>query len=123
MRIYLVALGFRAVDGPHVERVSEHKLDPFIGTQIGQPVPGEYTLDRYDQVVTVRGDGFEKLFCSTGVIFVMKYFAFGIENTQIHGFAVQIDAAVMTMRVGVESHGGFPLGCGDLVGYAETLPY
>ena len=82
-----LALGLSAVDGPHVEGVSEHKLDPFVGTQIGEPIPGEYTLHANDQVVTVGGDGIEELFSSTAVILVMKHFAIGIENTRVHGFA------------------------------------
>jgi len=50
VRIDLVVFGLAAVNGPHVERMPEHEVDPLVGAQIGQPVPGEHALNADHQI-------------------------------------------------------------------------
>jgi hypothetical protein len=50
-RIDLVVLGFPSMNGLHVEGVAENEGNVVLGTQIGQPVPGEHALDAHDQVL------------------------------------------------------------------------
>ena len=38
------------MDGFHVKRVTEHKGNVQFASEIGDPVPGENTLNRYDDV-------------------------------------------------------------------------
>jgi len=41
---------FAAMDGFHVKRVTKHKGNVQFVSEIGDPVPGENTLNRYDDV-------------------------------------------------------------------------
>jgi hypothetical protein len=54
--VNLIVLGFAAVDGLHRESVAQDKGDPLAGTEIREPLPGEDTLHRDDQILAVGGN-------------------------------------------------------------------
>ena len=56
----LVVFGLAAMDGLHGEGMTEDERDPFIGAEVGEPVPGEHAFDRDDDPVPIRSNGFEK---------------------------------------------------------------
>ena len=56
VRVDLVVLGLAAVDGAQVQGMAEHEVDPLLGAQVGEPVPGEHALDADDEVVAMRFD-------------------------------------------------------------------
>jgi len=62
LRVNPVIFGRAALDGLHRQRVSEDKRQAFAGPQIGQPVPGEHTVDTDDPILPVRRDGLAKGF-------------------------------------------------------------
>jgi len=100
----LVVLALAAVDGPHVERVSENEGDVFFGTEIGQPVPGEHALGADHQIIPVRSDGLEEG-CRFGLDVAMEQdVPFLTEDAQVHFVGVQIDSAIMLVLFGVQSH-------------------
>ena len=41
--------------------MAEDKRNAFLGTEVSEPVPGKDTLNRHDEIVTVRGNGPEKV--------------------------------------------------------------
>ena len=100
----LVVLRFTAVNRLHVEGVAEHELDAFVGTQIGKPVPGEDALDRNDEVFPKRRHGCQKRLRRRLHVLVQQDLAVAIQDAQIHGPGVQIDAAIVSMGLCVESH-------------------
>jgi hypothetical protein len=103
--IDLVVLGLSSVDGLHVEGMTEDELDPLPSAEIGEPVPGEHALDGDDEVVTVGRDGLYKGLRMTPHVLVQEDLALPVEDAQVHGLGMQIDPAVVGVRLGVESHG------------------
>jgi len=55
-RARLIAAAQQIAGGAHVQGVTEDEIDLLVGTQVGEPVPGEHALDADHQVVTVRLD-------------------------------------------------------------------
>jgi hypothetical protein len=104
MGIDLVVFGFAAVDGFHVEGMAEDELDPLLGAQIGQPISTEEALDGNDQVWAEGFNGFQKSLRTGSQVAVKQDLPLLVEDTQIHRPSVQIDAAVIGMGLGVESH-------------------
>lgn len=99
-----VVFGFAAVDGPHVEGVTEDEMNAFVTTQVSQPVPGEHALDRDNEVIPIRFDCPQERRRSCFGIAMEQDFAVMAENAQVDGAGMQIDAAVVGVRLGVESH-------------------
>ena len=105
-------LVFAAVDRFHVKGMTEDEGDAFaLGTEIGQPVPGEDALDGDDEVVAIGRDDLQKRFGVRGQVLVDQNLAVAVEDADVHRFRVQIDAAVVAMLVRVESHWFSP--CAD----------
>lgn len=46
-----IILGFTAVDGLHIKRVPQEKLDAVFFTQIGDPVPAVHAFDAHDEII------------------------------------------------------------------------
>ena len=104
MGVDAIVLGLAAVDGFHVQRVAEHEGDPLAGAEIGEPVPGEDAFHRDDQVLTVGLDGPQEDPRIAANVLVKEDLPSLVENAQIHGSGVQVDAAVVLVLPGVESH-------------------
>ena len=92
------------MDGFHGERVPEDKRHAFAGTQIGQPVPGKDAFHTDDQVLPVGGDGFEKGGWASGHIPVHKDFPILVQDAEVHGTGMQINAAVELVLLRIEAH-------------------
>lgn len=89
----------------HGEGVAEDELDPLPAAEVGQPVPGEDTLDGDDEALAEGFDGLqERLGCRADVL-VEEDSALPVENAEVHGPGVQVDAAVGSVGLRVESHG------------------
>ena len=101
-----IVFGFAAVDGFHVEGVAEYEVDSFAAVAIGEPVPGGDALDGDYWIFTVIGDSFEKGGRVGAEVFVQQNLASLIEDAKIHGASMEVDAAIMPVLLGVESHRG-----------------
>jgi len=84
--------------------VYEDEGDLVLGTKVGQPVPGEDAFDTDDDIFTQRFDGFEKRLWLGLHVFVQDNFPFTVLDTEVHRSGVQVDAAIVLMGVGEESH-------------------
>jgi hypothetical protein len=104
VRIDLVVFGFAAMDGFHIEGTTQDEGDVLVRTGVGEPVPGENTLDGHDQAMPIRGHGFEEGFRRGFHLAVQQEFPVAAQNTDIHASGIQVDAAVKWVLIGVESH-------------------
>jgi len=122
VRINFIVFAFAAVDCFHVESVSKNEGNPLAGTQIGDPVPGEHTLDGNHDVLPVGSNDAEESFGICPDILVDHGFPRAIENADIHLLRVQVDSAIVFVLLGVKSHGSssFRWLCGFFV---ETSHY
>ena len=76
--------------------------------QIGEPVPGEHALDADDQAVAEGRDGVRGRRRAGGEVLVEDDVAVVVEDADVHGSGVQIDAAVESVLLVVEAHGATP---------------
>lgn len=74
------------------------------GTQIGDPVPAEYTFDADYDIFDEREDQFEKQFRIGLDILMNPNFAFLVDDTDVHFPGVQVDTAVVCVLLIVEFH-------------------
>jgi hypothetical protein len=93
------------VNGPHIEGVAENEIDPLLGAQVGQPVPGEHALAADYKAGAIGFYQSEESFRFGRDILVNDHLSDGIEDADIHGVGVQIDAAVEPVLFRVEFHG------------------
>jgi hypothetical protein len=99
-----VVLGLAPVDGLHEQRVAEHEADPFLRTQVRQPVPGVDALAGHHEVVAIGRHGLEQRLGLRRKVLVHEHLARGVEDAHVHRAHVQIDPAVEAVLAGVESH-------------------
>jgi hypothetical protein len=85
--------------------VSEDELDVFASAEIREPVPGEHALDADDEVITERFDGSQEYIRPALHVLVQEDLSVSVQNAEVHGLGMKIDAAVMLVVLGVESHG------------------
>src|SRR5579872_2767230 len=104
----LVVLGLAAVDGLHVQGVSQDEGDVLSLAQVGEPVPGEHALDADDESGAEGCDGAEKALRPAGQVFVEDDESVVVEDADVHGPGVQVDAAVESVGLVVEAHGILP---------------
>jgi hypothetical protein len=57
LRVDLVIFGLAAMDGLHVEGMTEDERALFLGAPVGEPVPGDHAFDRHDDIGPVRRNG------------------------------------------------------------------
>jgi hypothetical protein len=84
MGIDFIVLRFAPMNRFHIECVTQDKGDPFSGTEVGEPVPGEHTLDADHEIVAVRGENKLKRFGGGGQIFMDEFRAILIQDTDVH---------------------------------------
>jgi hypothetical protein len=101
--IEFVVFGFATVDGLHVEGVPKDRRQPLSSTQVSTPVPREETFDSDDNSLSIGGNGLEQRLRACGQIPMYHDLAVVIQNTDIHGAGMQIDAAVTLVLLGVKS--------------------
>ena len=68
-------------------------------------VPGEHALDRDDEPCSIGRNDFQKGLRARLHMTVHENLAALVEDTDVHGTGMQIDAAIKLVRLGVESHG------------------
>jgi hypothetical protein len=83
--------------------MASDKGNPFLRTEVGQPIPGEDACDTGDHVGSVRCDSFEKRFWASRHVPVHQNLTILVQDTKVHGAGMQIDAAVKGVLLGVES--------------------
>jgi hypothetical protein len=89
--------------------VSENEGDMVLVAEIGEPVPGEHALAGEGEVVAERGEGVEDSLGAGGDGESGDDQSLGVEDAEGEGSGVEIDAAVKSVLVGVESHHGLPV--------------
>src|SRR5262245_5739145 len=126
LRIDLVIFGLAAMDGFHIESVSKDKGNPFVRTEVGQPIPGKDAFDRHNETVPTGGNGVEKRSRRGFHIAVEHDFSVVVHDTDVHTPGMQVDTAVKWVLIVVESHEASSSFVSDLVsksayhwGYAE----
>src|ERR687892_2190750 len=102
--IDFVIFRFTAVDGFHVEGMPQDKGNAFFSTEVSEPVPGEDTLNRDNQAVTVGGNSLEKRFRRGFHVAVQHDFPLVTQDTDVHASGMQIDTTVKWVLIGVEAH-------------------
>ena len=60
--VNLIVLGLAAVDGFHIEGMAQHEGNPFLRTEVCQPLPGEDALHGDHKIVAVRRTDAQKRF-------------------------------------------------------------
>jgi hypothetical protein len=93
------------MNGSHVERMAEDEIDLFISAEVSQPVPGEHALAADHQTITIGLDLLQKVFRPRRDVLVKDDFASCIEDAEVHGVGMQIDAALKPVLFCVEFHG------------------
>jgi hypothetical protein len=86
--------GLAAVDGFHVKSMAEDESNALLGTQVSEPVPGEQALDRHDETLSVWGNGFQEGLRVGFHIAMHKNLAALVEDAEVHGAGMKVDAAV-----------------------------
>jgi hypothetical protein len=94
MSIDLVIFGLAPMDGLHVQGVSQHKGNALVGAEVGEPIPGEDALDTDNKIFPVGRNGFEERFGGRFHIPVEQHIPLLVQNEEIHGARVQVDATV-----------------------------
>jgi hypothetical protein len=84
--------------------MTQDELNAFLGAQIGQPVPAEDAFDGNAQVSTIGIDGFQERLGTGAKVTVQQDLPLWIQDTEIHPTSMQIDAAVIAVTLGIESH-------------------
>jgi hypothetical protein len=105
----LVIFGLAAVDGFHVQGMTEDKRDTMLLTQIGNPVPGEHAFYGDDNILPEGFYDAEKDISSSCNVSVQSDLPCFIEDAEIHFFGVKVDSAIKFVLFGVKSHGLPPL--------------
>ncbi len=103
-----IILGLAAVDRLHVERVAEHEGDALHVAQVREPVPGEDALDGHDEVAPVGSDQLQERPRSGGNVLLNESRSGLVDDADVHRSGMQIDAAVVAVLFGVESHRMWP---------------
>jgi hypothetical protein len=60
--VNFIVLGFAAMNRLHIEGVPQDKGNPFLTTEVRQPVPGEDALYADNQIVPIRSNDAQKRF-------------------------------------------------------------
>src|SRR5262245_16664502 len=92
------------MDGLHIQRMPEDKRNAFARAQVGEPVPGEDAFDTDDQVLPIGRNGLEKRFWASRHVPMHQDLALLIQDTEVHGAGMQINAAVKLVLLRIEAH-------------------
>jgi len=104
--VHLVVFGLTPLDRLPRPGVAQDQRQPFLRTQVGEPVPRNNTFDGDDHIVPLRCNGLEQG-VGTGLhIAVQHHLAILTQDTNVHGAGMQGDAAVKWVLLGVEAPEG-----------------
>src|SRR4030095_10505876 len=105
-RVEPIVLRLALMNRFHVKCVAENEGNVVLGTKVREPVPGEHALDSNDESVAVGRDRIEKGAGLGRELAMQQRLAGVIEDAEVHGSCVQINAAVKSVRLVVETHHG-----------------
>jgi hypothetical protein len=95
-----VVFGLAPMERFHRQGVAQDKRQPFLCTQVGEPVPRQETCDGADHMVPRGRDGLEQGVGTGWYIPVQYNLAILTQATDVHGAGMQVDATVKWMLVG-----------------------
>jgi hypothetical protein len=84
--------------------MTEDKRDALVGTEVGEPVPGEHAFDRHDEPLSIWGNGFQEGIRVGFHIAMYEDLAVLVEDADVHHTGMQVDTAVKWVLSGVKSH-------------------
>lgn len=90
--------------GFHVKGMAQDEGDAMLGTEIGDPIPGEHAFHGNDNVLSERLDDLEEDFAIGFDISVQEDLSGFIEDAQVHFFGMKVDSAIKFVLFGVKSH-------------------
>jgi hypothetical protein len=102
-RIDLVVCGLTAMDGLHLQGMPEDKRATSLGAEVGEPVPSEHTLSRHDHPLSIRGNGLQQGLWSGLHITRHQDLTALVEDADIPGPSMQVDATIKRVLRGVKS--------------------
>jgi hypothetical protein len=103
MGVDLLVLGFAPMDGFHGEGMAQDKGNPLLGTQVSKPLPREDAFDADHQPLSIGRNRLEKRFRRCLHIPVQHDLAVLIQEAEIHGSCMQVDATIKLVWRSVES--------------------
>jgi len=103
VRIDRVVLGLAAMDRLHREGMAEDKRDAFLGTEVGQPGPGEQAFDGDDERIARGRNGLEERVWVGLQMAVQDDLPLLVQDADVHGPSVHVNATVTLVRRGVAS--------------------
>jgi hypothetical protein len=101
--IALVVFGFAAVDGFHVEGVSQDAGYPLLGAKVGQPVPGEHAFDADHESLSRGRHGLEERFGGRLQMAMPQDLTGLIHDANVDGAGVPVNATGELLWLGGES--------------------
>jgi hypothetical protein len=104
VRVDRVVVGLPTMDGLHVQGMAEDDRDAFVSTQVGQPVPGEQTVDRDDETRSRGRHDLQKGLWVRLHLTMPENLAVLIEDADVHGTGMPVEAAVKLVLGVVKSH-------------------
>jgi hypothetical protein len=84
--------------------VTKNEGDFVLVAEISEPIPTEHTFDPDDDVVKIRKNQIEELFCICLDVFMDFGFPLLVDDADVHFPGMQIDAAIVLVLLIVESH-------------------
>ena len=60
MGINCIVLGFAPLKGFHIEGMPQDKSNPFLLTEVREPLPGEHTFDPHDYILSIWSNHAQK---------------------------------------------------------------
>lgn len=92
------------MNGFHVKDMTQDKGNPFLGTEISDPISCEHAFHCDDNVLAERVNGFEEYLTVCDNVSVQFDLSCLIQDAEIHFVGVQVDPAIKLVLFGVESH-------------------
>jgi len=102
--VHPVVVGFATMAGFHRQGMAEDNRQAFVGTQVGEPVPRKDALHGADDIFPIGGNDLQKRLWARLPIAVDQNRAGLVQETDVHGAGMQVDAAVKWVLLGVEAH-------------------
>jgi hypothetical protein len=104
LSIHRIVCGLPAMESLHGEGMAQDTGDTFTSAEVGQPIPGEETLGAPNQPLAVGCNDLEKRGGASGHIPGHQNRAILVQNTDVQGAGMQVEAAVKLRLFGVASH-------------------
>jgi hypothetical protein len=97
------------MDGLQRESLTADQRDALIGTSGSEPVPGEQAFDHHDDPLSIRGNGLQAGIQGGFHLAMHEHLAALVEEAEIHGAGMLVNAAVIWLLRGVQSPCGLLL--------------